>query len=384
MFRRRRTPVLTALLGLICLLVTACGGGAGSGASGSSAGGSANGGKIGEGQTLVVGGPQANLIQSIQSSGFDQAFKERTGADIQWIPGQAPDNLTKLVQSKGGKPPFDVTFLDNVEQYRGVQAGVLAQIKRSDLKDSGKSLPDQAFPNKGYGPAWVAIRLGSCINTASYSEHGLTPPNSIDGWFDPGLAGHINLPSADNFYFLDTMPAIAHNYGASLDKPKSVVDRFSKIKVTNLFTSSSDAQAALQSQAVWLTPITDGRCLGLKLGGQPVDFRPLNLKVNGKTWKYGGDLDTWDIAKGTDKAALATVFIDMVVGPLGTQGPLSQFGYIPARTDLQQQAKQDPKVSGLISDFSYDVIYIPSKKDLDLFIGNLREWTDEWTKAFSG
>jgi len=383
MIRRRRTPVLTALFGLICLLATACGGGSGS-SSGSAASGSESGGKIGEGQTLGGGGPQANLIQAIQASGFDQAFKERTGADIQWIPGQAPDNLTKLVQSKGGKPPFDVTFLDNVEQYRGVQAGVLAKLNRDDLKDSGKYLPDEAFPDKGYGPAWVAIRLGSCINTAAYTANGLTPPDSIDGWFDPKLAGHINLPSANNFYFLDTMPAIAQNFGGSLDKPDPVVDRFSKIKVTNLFTSSSDAQAALQSQAVWLTPITDGRCLGLKLGGQPVDFRPLNLKVNGKTWKYGGDLDTWDIAKGTDKAALATAFIDMVVGPLGTQGGLSQFGYIPARTDLQDKAKQDPKLSGLISDFSYKAIYIPSKKDLDQFIANLREWSDAWTKAFSG
>lgn len=385
MFGTKRRVAVTALAGLVCLLATACGGGSGSAAAGgsSSGGNSSSAGKIGEGQTLVVGGPQANIIQAIQASGFDQAFKERTGADLTWIPGQAPDNLTKLVQSKGGKPPFDVVFLDNVAQYRGVQAGVLDKVKRSDLTDSSKYLPDSAYPNPGYGPAWIAIRLGSCVNTAAYSAHGLTPPNGIDGWFDPGLAGHISLPSADNFYWLAAMPVIAQNYGVPLDKPQPIVDRFAKIRVQSLFTSSSEAQSALQSQAVWLAPITDGRCLGLKIAGQPVDFRPLNLKVHGKTWPYAGNLDTWDIAKGTDHAALASVFIDMVEGRLGTQGLLSKFGYVPARTDLQEQAKSDPKLSGLLADFSYNDIYVPKKNDLDTFIANLREWTDAWTKAFA-
>jgi hypothetical protein len=84
--RSTRRKSTTALPALVCLFATACGGGD---ADSDFAAVPESDEKIGEGQTMVVGGPQSNNIDAIRRSGFDDEFKKRTGADIEWIAGQA-------------------------------------------------------------------------------------------------------------------------------------------------------------------------------------------------------------------------------------------------------------------------------------------------------
>ncbi|MPZ83543.1 MAG: extracellular solute-binding protein [Actinophytocola sp.] len=335
------------------------------------------GGSDGEDITLRVGGPQANIIEAIRSSGIDEEFTQQTGATIEWIPGQAPDNLKKLLSARG-KPPFDVVFMDNVEQERAIEAGALQRIDPKDLSSSAE-LPESGYPHPGYGPAWIVIRLGTCINTKAYQENNLQPPTSVDGWLDPKLSGRVSLPDPNNFYWPATMPAIAEHYGVPLDQPQQLVDRFKTTDIQEFVTSSSAAQASLQSGNVWLTTLTDGRCLGLKLADEPVDFLPLNLTIDGHTWPYVGLVDTWDIPTGSEQRELALEFIDLVLGSKGTLPLTEKFGYLPSRQDLLDQAKSTPELAPYVGDFSYDQLYFP---DYRAFFPHLREWTDTWNQTF--
>jgi spermidine/putrescine-binding protein len=201
----------------------------------------------------------------------------------------------------------------------------------------------------------------------------------VDGWFEPRLAGRVGLPDPNNFYWPAAMPAIAKHYGVSFDDPQQLIDRFKRVKVQGFYTSSSDAQSSLQSGDVWLTPLTDGRCIGLQLGKQPVTFVPLNLTIDGKKYPYVGLEDVWDIAKGSDNYDLAVKFIDMMLGPDGTLPLTRKFGYIPSRQDLQAQAAQLPDLKAYLAGFSYDQLYFP---DYKIFFPHLRDWNDAWNHTF--
>ena len=331
------------------------------------------------GKTLVVGGMQANIIDTVRADGaFDAKFEEETGATITWIPGEAGTNLAKLIASKGGPPLYDVVFLDNVEQARAIQADVLEKIDPKQL-ESTVNLPENGYPHPGYGPGWVVIRLGYCINTKAYEDNGIAIPTGIEGWFDPKLAGRIIFPDVGAFGWLQMMPAIAEHYGIAFDQPQTLIDKFKSMQVQSFFMSSSDAQASLQSADAWLAPITDGRCLGLKIAGQPVDLIPLNLNIGGKTYPYAGLMDTWDVVKGSENKDLAMKFIDMMLGESGTTPMVNEFGYLPSRQDLLDKAKSLPDLKPLIGDFTYDQLYFP---DYEKFFPYLSDWTDAWNQTF--
>lgn len=367
----------TALLASV--LVAAC---SGSNGSVSSTGSTSGGAKPFAGQTIRFGGPSADIINDIRQAGFDQKFKDETGATIQWIPGSAPDNLQKLIQSRGGPAPFDVVDLDSGTQPRGIQAGVLAKLDKSKLTSSGPQLGADAFPNPGYGPQEIYIRLGSCVNVQAYKKAGLSLPDSIDAWADPKLAGHIFLPSPSNFYWVALMPVVAQSMGTGLDNPGPVVDRFKAIKAQGYFTSSSQAQTAVQSGDAWLTTITDGRCFNLKLGGSDVAFQPLNITVGGKQWKWIGSGDTLDIVQGAKNPELATKFIDMMLD-LGAKVTMEKNGYVPSRQDLEQLGRNTPRLAPIFEGFKADEIYYPSSADINKFYDSLNAWTLAWNKAFA-
>jgi spermidine/putrescine-binding protein len=341
--------------------------------------GGASGVSAAPGQTLVVGGMQQNIIDTVRPT-VDKAFKELTGADIQWHAGQAPDNLAKLLASRGGAPPYDVVFLDSVEQTRAIQARVIQKIDPRQIPGS-EDLAPGAWANPGYGPGFILIRLGSCVNTQEYKANNVPLPSGIDGWFDPRLADRIALPGPGNFYWPVAMPAFADHYDVPYTTPQALMNRFANVKALNLFTSSGDAQAMMSSGKAWLVPLTDGRCLNLKIGGAAVDFVPLNIRVKGKTYPWVRLVDTWDIPAGVseEKAALARQFIGVLEGP-ALLPLVYKFGYIPANKKVLAEAQKNPKVRELIpGDFDFDSTYSP---DYSKFLPHLQSWIDAWNRVF--
>jgi spermidine/putrescine-binding protein len=369
--RRLQMPVVS-WLSLTCVLATA-------GLGPTSHALAAAGDKPFAGQTLVVGGMQQNIIDTIRPT-VDQAFKDLTGADIQWNAGQAPDNLVKLLASRGGPPPFDVVFLDSVEQTRAIQAKVVQKIDPRQIPGS-QDLPPEAWANPGYGPGFILIRLGSCVNSQQYRANNVPLPNGIEGWFDPRLANHIALMAPANFYWPVAMPAFADHFGVPYNEPEGLIKRFASVKPLSIFTSSGDGQAMMSSGKAWLVPLTDGRCLNLKLGGQPIDFVSLNIRVKGRTYPWVRLVDTWDIPTGVspERAALAREFIGVLEGPALL--PLVQkFGYIPASRKVLAEAQKLPKLRGLIpADFDFQSTYSP---DYLNFLPHLQDWINAWNRAF--
>jgi putative spermidine/putrescine transport system substrate-binding protein len=332
-----------------------------------------------EGGTLVVLGSSPDINAAWQVN-VDRQFEERTGAKLEWLPGAAPTNLTKLITSKGGQPPADVVFLDTPTQTQAIQAGVLEEFDQSKLTESGDQLPDSAYANEGYGPAGIVIRLGTCVNTEGLASAGIAPPESVDAWFDPALKGHFAMPDISTFYTQATLPALAEHFDVPFDDPGALLDQIQDADPATFWTSTADVQQSLQSGQLWMSPLLDGRCLNLAIQGEPVSFQPLNLDIDGEQYRYVGLFDTWDVVKGTEKADLAHEFIDIALNEASMSELQEQFGYLPARTDLLEKAKADPELKDMVGDYDPEDLYVPDYKAwFDQYAG---PWQDAWNQRF--
>lgn len=363
----RPLAVTSSLLLCASLTLAACGGSGDDGAAKK------------QGGTLVVLGSSPDINSAWQQN-VDQQFEARTGAKIQWLPGAAPTNLTKLITSKGGRPPADVVFLDTPTQTQAIQAGVLEKLDRSKLTDSGPQLPPSAYPNEGYGPAGIVIRLGTCVNKAQLKKAGIDLPESVDDWFNPALKGHFAMPDISTFYTQATLPALAKNANVPLDSPAGFLDKIQQANPSTFWTSTADVQQSLQAGQVWVTPLLDGRCLNLALKGEPVAFQPLNLNIDGKKYRYVGLFDTWDLVKGTEKNELAEAFIDIAVNEKSMSTLQQKYGYLPARTDLLAKAKQNPDLKDMVGDYNPEDLYVPDYKEW--FDKYAASWQDAWIQKF--
>lgn len=364
----RSLAIVTSLLSVAALGLTACGGGSGTAVAGNGY----------ESGTLVVLGSAPEIDAAWQAE-VDKEFTARTGAKIEWLPGSAPTNLTKLITSKGGQPPADVTFLDSTTQPQAAQAGVIAKFDRSKLRDSGKYLQNSVYTTPGYGPAAIVSRLGTCVNTAQLKNAGVTLSGSVDDWFNPALKGHFAMPGIATFYTQAILPALASNYGVPFNNPSPLLNRIQQANPVSFWSSTADVQQNLQSGALWASPLIDGRCLNLEIQGLPIRFDPLNLKIKGKTYRYVGFNDTWDLVQGTSKPNLAYAFID--IAEAGMSKLETNFGYLPPRTDLLAKAKQDPKLKAMVGDYNPDDLYVPDYTTW--FAKDARAWQDAWTQKFT-
>jgi spermidine/putrescine-binding protein len=372
---RRSKSIVPSIMSLALVALAACGGG-GDGDAGDNA--ATDDGEY-ESGTLVVLGSSPDINAAWQAN-VDQQFTELTGAQLEWLPGAAPTNLTKLLQSKGGEPPADVVFLDTPTQTQAIAADVLEELDRGKLTESGEHLPDEVYPNEGYGPANIVIRLGTCVNTAELQKAGVELQGSIEDWFNPALAGRFSMPDISTFYTQATLPALAAHFDVEPDDPSGLLDKIEQANPVSFWTSTADVQQSLQSGEVWVTPILDGRCLNLALQGAPIEFQPLNLEIDGEDYRYIGLYDTWDLVKGTDKPNLAHAFIDISLNEQSMSKIQEDYGYLPARTDLLEKAKQDPELADMVGDYNPEDLFVPDYQEW--FSNHASTWVDAWNQRF--
>ena len=334
------------------------------------------------GMTLTVLGANTD-VNTLFMSSYGQRFEQETGATLNIITGTAPDNLSKALASKGQTPSFQVLMLEPPTQAQAIASGIIQKLDYRQIPNIAH-LAAAAIPVKGYGPAWDLSRLGTCINVAQYKAHNIALPTNIEGWFDPAIAGHAILPSPDNFWWLIGMPALAEHYHVAFDDPTPLFKRLQTMRPQSFFVSSGQAQAALQSGTAWLAPTSDGRCYNLKVAGQPVDFVPLNLRINGKTFRWVVTNDTWEIPVGVSgkQLELAEKFINMAL-EASSQIPFTEkFGFLPTSPQAIKEAMENPaiKKAGIMEgDLSFGSMYAPPAQKL---IPYTSKWLAVWNQMF--
>ena len=79
-------------------------------------------------------------------------FTAETGIQVVRVANNPPNQVQKLIASRGRAIPFDVAGLDDKTQPEAIEAGVLAKIDPKIVTNLAM-LYDQAKQPEGYGPA---------------------------------------------------------------------------------------------------------------------------------------------------------------------------------------------------------------------------------------
>ncbi len=335
-----------------------------------------------KGMTLTVLGVNSD-INAMYMKSVGIPFEKETGATLQIVTGSSDANLSKALANKGRTPSFQVIALENLTQAQAITAGAIRKLDYSKIPNA-KDLAKGAIPSPGYGPAFDFFRFGTCINVAQYKAHHIPLPTSVDGWFDPAIEGHNILPTPANFWWATGMQALAENYKVPLSNPQPLFDKLKAMKPSSIYTASGDAQTQLQSGTAWLAPTSDGRCYGLKLAGQPVDFIPLNLKINGKTYAWAVGVDTWEVPSGVKgkQLELAYKFINLSLRPEAQLPVTKKLGYPPTTLTgikMAEALPQAKKVNMYGKNFSFDELYTPNAQQ---FLQVQRNWIALWNQTF--
>ena len=119
-------------------------------------------------------------------------FTAETGIKIQWVEANPPDEVQKLIASRGRPVPFDVAQLDDKTQPQAIAAGALAKIDPAIVTNLAH-LYDAAKQKDGYGPARLFWSWGLIYNEKAFRENGIPAPTSWADLWNPKLAGKISI-----------------------------------------------------------------------------------------------------------------------------------------------------------------------------------------------
>jgi putative spermidine/putrescine transport system substrate-binding protein len=225
-------------------------------------------------------------------------FTKRTGVGVSLAVMLATEQIAKLSAAKGGRPPFDVAFLDEGPALDAIDAGLLAKY------DTAKSpayaeLPPQ-FQGE-YGPAVTMQAIGIAYNPKTVK----TPPTSWDDLWRPEFKGRVGITSLASTLGLAFLLDINRLAGGNENE---MTPGFAKLRtlLPNLAAVSANfgAHGALFQQGEIDIGVQNFNfAADLKAKGVPIEFvRPSSGTPAWKTSMH--------VTQGALQPDLATAFID--------------------------------------------------------------------------
>jgi spermidine/putrescine-binding protein len=332
------------------------------------------------GETLVVGTFSQDVADALER-GIGDRFREDTGASLQFVGAPTPQLLSQLIAARGTTPPYDVLAWESATQQRAASLDLLDKPDYRNIPNVADLAPSarEATDALGYGPHWISALVGNCYNVNAYQQNGIDPPVGADAWFDPKVAGHIVFPNNDSVLWQSNIPGLTKHFGLEDSDAEGFIEKISAVDFHSLYTSSSALQQEIVEGDIWLAAgWNSGRCLGLKKAGEPFDFAPLNLQIDGKVYEYLGVNNTADIAAGTDKKRLAEHFINLLLTPEAIVEYTKAVLFTPLLQSALDEISNDPESAPFIITDVGDTYY----PDYEVFFATIDNWHAAWNRAF--
>ena len=265
---------------------------------------------------IILGAAQSSLAQNSTQQitvayyggnwgeAFDacvaQPFTKATGIKVVAEIGNSTTTLAKL-QQQAGNAVIDVAYMDGGISELAEEAGVLAPIDLSGLKNVSALLPQAAYKNGDHVYAVSAgfYSLGLIYNTDEVTEK----PETWEELWNEVHAGAVAIPSPNNSAGVPFVIFLDSIYG---DKSEGMDATFAKLKTLDsglLYDTSGAASNAFQSQEVTIGAHFNVGAWDLIDAGLPIGFAVPKEGV----WATDARMH---IAKGTKNPEAAAAFID--------------------------------------------------------------------------
>jgi putative spermidine/putrescine transport system substrate-binding protein len=248
-------------------------------------------------------------------------FTARTGVRIEYTDGNSSEHLAKLIASRGREPPFDLVYLDDINQVQGIEAGLLEKLDPNIVANLQFVYPE-AQNKGGYGPGMIFYSVGIAYNTEKFKQAGIPEPKSWSDLWDPRLGGRVVAPDLAIAQGRDLLMAATRLEGGNESSLEKGIAKIASLKAHSYPASSSTIEALMKSGDVWAAPWTNGRAWGLTDQGLPIRFI---IPEDGGF----GHTTTIDVVKGTKYAKEAQNYINLVLDPLPQLGQANEIPYGP-------------------------------------------------------
>ncbi len=326
---RRGHPLITAVL-VGALAMWACGpGGAGGGSTGPK-------------ERLVFGG-FGGAYEKAWTTIVIPAFEKKYNAEVSYVVGGMDPELVARLKAGGSRPPYDVVALGQDRIVDLADQGLLEKLDPAKVPNLANVYPlfKDAFDSYAVGTDVTPEGIG--WNTQAVQ----TPFTSWGDLWRPDLKGRIALPDITHSLMIDFLAMTAlMNGGATKDgqmvKITDAGKAFDALKqlrpsVKSFYTSSFDANTALQTKQVNVIITYSGRIQELKDGGFPAQW----VAPKEGSWP---SLATIAVPKGTLHSDLADKFIDFALSPEMQAAYNASLLYAPVVTNATLPADVAAKV----------------------------------------
>ncbi len=308
-------------------------------------------------------------FQQFENRYLTTRFTAETGIQVVPIANNPPNQVQKLIASRGRPVPFDIAGLDDKTQPEAIGAGVLQKIDPKIVTNLSM-LYDAAKQPDGYGPAELFWSWGLMYNAKAFEENGIPPPASwLDLW-NPKLAGKVAIADIAGPGGVDFVLKIAQLTGGNEKNLAPGLQKIAQLKVQSYYSSSNDVRTKLTSGDVWAAPWNNGRSWNLIDAGFPGRF----------TYpREGGFLhtSTIDVVAGTKVAREANLYINYVLDPL-FQLALLYFPYGPVNKSLEEVLTDYPGLSEKVPTGHLKELSVP---DWNTVFADYAGLVDQWNRV---
>jgi putative spermidine/putrescine transport system substrate-binding protein len=306
-------------------------------------------------------------------------FEQQTGAKVEWVEGNPPDHLAKIIAQRGMAPPFDVVYLESYQQAQAIDQGLLERIDPANVPNL-KELYPQATVTPGYGPGVIIYSMGLIYNQKEFKRLGLPTPTSWKVLWDPKLAGRVGTQDINAVAGQHLLVAAALLNGGDETKVDPGIEALSKIKFHSFSSSAADLQTKITNGDVWAAIIINGRAWNIIDQRAPVGFV---LPDNGNGTAGFGAVTTVDVVKGSSNKAAAEVFINTVLSAGAQLGQSMSTPYAPSVRTLERVLSLHPDVQKRFPSAAelaklYWVKWTKSVRDA------YPQWADQWNRRVKG
>jgi putative spermidine/putrescine transport system substrate-binding protein len=301
-------------------------------------------------------------------------FTAETGIKIEWVQGDPPTSIQKLIASKGRTPYVDVVSLDDKTQLQAIEEGLVQKIDPAIVTNL-KFLYKQAVQPQGYGPASLFWGWGLIYNAQKFKEAGIPEPKSWSDLWNPKLRGRVALADISGPGGVDFVLKAAEIAGGSEKNLTPGLQKIKELQPKVFYTSSSDIKVKLQSGEVWAAPWNNGRSWDLIGDGFPGKFI------------YPSDggffhTTTIDVTTGSPMAKEAQLYINYILDPVSQIGRSYENPFGPTNRLVGDIVKNYPEVARkilLIND-------IEAMKPVDwkIIFDDYTSLVDAWNRIVKG
>jgi putative spermidine/putrescine transport system substrate-binding protein len=253
-------------------------------------------------------------------------FMRNTGVTMEYVEGNPPEHVQKLLASKGRAAPFDIVILDDHTQRTAIDEGTVLKID-PNIVTNLKFLQEEAINKEGYGPAYMFWSWGLFYNAKAFRDAGIPEPTSWEDLWNPKLAGKVAIGDVSGPGGMDFIVTANRLAGGTDDNLLPGIEKIGKLDVHSYFSSSNDLRVKFLSGEVWAAPWNNGRSWDMIDSGFEGKFiYP----------KEGGHLHTTtvDVVATSEHPKEAQMYINYVLDPLSQVSRLFENPFGPVNKTI--------------------------------------------------